>query len=153
MASKAMLPFQLFSDKGCLWFEEGGCRHRFSLKGVNWFGCGEPAQSVCQVSMHTKLCLCVAAGDGCLKCLHTATQLCLPVPAETSTFCVHGLWQRSLRSFVDFLAGERFNALRIPVSAELALSLDATQPNGISFEANPELEVMHLGTYSGPCFA
>ena len=72
------------------------------------------------------------------------------VPAETSTFCVHGLWQRPLRAFVDFLAGERFNALRIPVSAELALSLDAIQPNGISFDANPHLQVKHLGTYSGP---
>ena len=70
------------------------------------------------------------------------------VLAETSTFCVHGLWQRPLRSFVDFLAGERFNALRIPVSAELALSLDAIQPNGINFDANPQLQVKHLSTYS-----
>lgn len=75
------------------------------------------------------------------------------VPAETSTYCVHGLWQRPLRSFVDFLAGERFNALRIPVSAELALSLDVIQPTGISFEANPQLQVKHLGSYSGPSFA
>ena len=49
MASKATLPFQLFSDKGCLWLEEGGCRHRFNLKGVNWFGCGEAAQFVCHL--------------------------------------------------------------------------------------------------------
>ncbi len=66
--------------------------------------------------------------------------------AETSTYCVHGLWERPLGDFTAFLRKEGFNALRLPLSAELMLNLDGTQPNGINFQANPELQV-HLVVY------
>jgi aryl-phospho-beta-D-glucosidase BglC (GH1 family) len=65
--------------------------------------------------------------------------------AETSTYCVHGLWERPLGDFTAFLRKEGFNALRLPLSAELMLNLDGTQPNGINFQANPELQVHLVG--------
>ncbi len=63
---------------------------------------------------------------------------------------MHGLWERPLGDFTAFLRKEGFNALRLPLSAELMLNLDGTQPNGINFQANPELQV-HLVVYLLVC--
>ncbi len=80
--------------------------------------------------------------------------------AETSTLCVQGLWQRPLCQFLSFLVSEKFNAIRVSISAELALNLDGLEPNGIVFDANPELQARHpyiyfrdqmRCEYSAPC--
>lgn len=62
---------------------------------------------------------------------------------ETETQCLHGIWSHKLESFLDFLVANRFNAIRVPFTAELALDLDAALPaqSAINFTENGILEV------------
>jgi aryl-phospho-beta-D-glucosidase BglC (GH1 family) len=63
---------------------------------------------------------------------------------ETETQCLHGIWTHKLESFLDFLVANRFNAIRVPFTAELALDLDAAQPAqfAINFTENGILKVI-----------
>jgi endoglucanase len=57
---------------------------------------------------------------------------------ETGNYALHGLWTRSLESFLDQIAALGFNSVRVPFSNQL---FDATStPNSIDFNQNPELE-------------
>ncbi|KYR00708.1 hypothetical protein DLAC_02748 [Tieghemostelium lacteum] len=40
---------------------------------------------------------------------------------ETETFVVHGLWKRDFREYINFLAENNFNLVRIPFSLEMVL--------------------------------
>ena len=56
---------------------------------------------------------------------------------ETPNFAPHGLWQRSMDSMLDQVAGLGFNVLRVPFSSQL---LDpGSTPNGIDFSQNADL--------------
>lgn len=56
--------------------------------------------------------------------------------------CLHGLWASSLDFLLDFLQNNKFNALRIPVSAELLLNQDTFVPIStvINYSQNPNLQ-------------
>jgi endoglucanase len=57
---------------------------------------------------------------------------------ETENYAPHGLWARSLDSFLDQIAALGFNTIRLPYSNQL---LDPTsQPNGINYDLNPDLK-------------
>lgn len=56
---------------------------------------------------------------------------------ETGNFSLHGLWTRSLDSFLDQIAALGFNTLRIPFSNQL-FEPEST-PNSIDLEQNPGL--------------
>lgn len=57
---------------------------------------------------------------------------------ETGNYALHGLWTRSMESFLDQIAALGFNSVRVPFSNQL---FDATStPNSIDFNQNPELE-------------
>jgi endoglucanase len=58
---------------------------------------------------------------------------------ETETFDLHGLWQVSFDSILDFLAKNNFNAIRVPFSAEVALDLDGKKCTSINTTANPNM--------------
>jgi hypothetical protein len=60
---------------------------------------------------------------------------------QTPDWNLHGLWARKLSSFLDFLAANKFNALRIPFSTELALHMDEKFATNINFAENPDLQV------------
>ncbi|HEX2880551.1 MAG TPA: cellulase family glycosylhydrolase, partial [Polyangiaceae bacterium] len=57
---------------------------------------------------------------------------------ETGNYALHGLWTRSLDSFLDQIAGLGFNSLRVPFSNQLFDA--ATTPNSIDFNQNPALQ-------------
>ena len=61
--------------------------------------------------------------------------------AEGESFCVQGLWQRPLDELVDFVKSEKFNALRLSVSVEVALNLDGIKVTSNGVAANPQLQV------------
>ena len=56
---------------------------------------------------------------------------------------LHGLWSYKLEKFLDFIANNGFNAIRIPFAAELAFDLDHEKPTAtaINFWENKKLEV------------
>lgn len=57
---------------------------------------------------------------------------------ETGNYALHGLWTRSLASFLDQIAALGFNSIRVPFSNQL---FDATStPNSIDFNQNSDLE-------------
>lgn len=57
---------------------------------------------------------------------------------ETSTFCPHGLGNRSMGSVLDQIKGLGYNCLRVPYCNQL---FDAgSTPNGIDFGQNPDLQ-------------
>ncbi len=57
---------------------------------------------------------------------------------ETENFAPHGLWARSLDSFLDQIVALGFNTIRLPYSNQL---LDpSSQPNGINYDLNPDLK-------------
>ncbi len=64
---------------------------------------------------------------------------------ETDICNLHGLWSISMGSLLDFCATNRFNALRIPFSCELAKQLDSRQPGGMNDHANPDLKGLTSG--------
>jgi len=57
---------------------------------------------------------------------------------ETGNYALHGLWTRSLESFLDQIAALGFNSIRVPFSNQLFDA--ASTPNSIDFNKNPELE-------------
>lgn len=57
---------------------------------------------------------------------------------ETSNNVVHGLWAQSYTFFLDFLASNGFNAIRMPFYLGLAIN-DAT-PNSIDYSSNADLQ-------------
>lgn len=57
---------------------------------------------------------------------------------ETGNYALHGLWERSLESFLDQIAGLGFNLVRVPFSNQLFDP--SSTPNSIDFTQNPELE-------------
>lgn len=59
---------------------------------------------------------------------------------ETADFCLHGLWSVPMAQLLDFLKQHRFNALRVPFSAEFALDMDGCKPTNCNYHANPELQ-------------
>lgn len=65
---------------------------------------------------------------------------------ETDTYSPHGIWSVSMESLLDFLQKNKFNALRVPFSCELALGLDTIQAKAINASANPSLPA---GTTAG----
>lgn len=57
---------------------------------------------------------------------------------ETSTYCPHGLWARSMGSLLDQIKALGYNCLRVPYCNQL---FDAgSTPNGIDFGLNPDLQ-------------
>ena len=57
---------------------------------------------------------------------------------ETSNYCPHGLWVRSMGSLLDQIKGLGYNCLRVPYCNQL---FDAgSTPNGIDFNQNPDLQ-------------
>jgi endoglucanase len=57
---------------------------------------------------------------------------------ETENFAPHGLWARSLDSFLDQIVELGFNTIRLPYSNQL---LDPSSvPNGINYDLNPDLQ-------------
>ncbi|MGD2049207.1 MAG: glycoside hydrolase family 5 protein, partial [Chloroflexota bacterium] len=57
---------------------------------------------------------------------------------ETESFAPHGLWARSLESFLDQIQELGFNTIRLPYSNEL---FDPSSlPTSINYDLNPELE-------------
>ena len=59
---------------------------------------------------------------------------------ETSDYVVHGLWQVSMDSLFDFITKNKFNAIRIPFSVELALNpLTKPKSTTISYKLNMDL--------------
>ena len=56
---------------------------------------------------------------------------------------MHGLWSYKLEKFLDFIANNGYNAIRIPFAAELAFGLDHLKPTAtaINFWENKKLEV------------
>lgn len=58
---------------------------------------------------------------------------------ETEVYCLHGLWSVSMKSLLDFVQKNEFNALRIPFSTEVALGLDTLKCKSINTAANPDL--------------
>ncbi len=64
---------------------------------------------------------------------------------ETADFALHGLWCVNMISTLDFVAANRFNCLRVPFSAELALDMDGKRPGNIDTSANPQLAGLTTG--------
>jgi endoglucanase len=58
---------------------------------------------------------------------------------ETEVYALHGLWSVSLASILDFLKNNKFNAIRVPLSVELALGLDTIKCKSINTTANPDM--------------
>jgi endoglucanase len=57
---------------------------------------------------------------------------------ETENYAPHGLWARSLDSFLDQIVELGFNTIRLPFSSQL---LDPSSlPNGINYDLNPDLK-------------
>jgi endoglucanase len=57
---------------------------------------------------------------------------------ETENYTMHGLWSRSLQSFLDQIVELGFNTIRLPYSNQL---FDPSSvPNGINFDLNPDLK-------------
>ncbi|MBV9488255.1 MAG: glycoside hydrolase family 5 protein [Verrucomicrobia bacterium] len=57
---------------------------------------------------------------------------------ETSNYCPHGLWARSLDSMLDQIKALGYNLIRVPYCNQL-FDPDSV-PNGIDFNLNPNLE-------------
>jgi endoglucanase len=56
---------------------------------------------------------------------------------ETSTYAPHGLWARSMTSYLDQIKSLGYNTLRVPFASQM---LDpGSTPNGIDFGKNPAL--------------
>lgn len=64
---------------------------------------------------------------------------------ETEVYCLHGLWQVSLKSLLDFIQNNNFNAVRLPVSMELIFGLDTLKCKSINTSVNPELKDITAG--------
>ena len=64
---------------------------------------------------------------------------------ETDSYTFHGLWCASVTRLLDFVQEHKFNALRVPFSAELALGLDTIRPTNIDFSQNPHLQGLTAG--------
>lgn len=58
---------------------------------------------------------------------------------ETDVFAFHGLWSVSMKSILDFLQKNNFNAIRVPFSTEVALGLDTIKCKTIDTQANPNM--------------
>jgi len=57
---------------------------------------------------------------------------------ETSNYCPHGLWTRSMGSVLDQIKSLGYNCLRVPYCNQL---FDAgSMPNGIDYGQNPDLQ-------------
>ena len=54
---------------------------------------------------------------------------------ETAACTVHGLWANSYTFFLDFMAAQGFNAIRLPFHLELVLN--EKSPNGINSAVLP----------------
>ncbi len=57
---------------------------------------------------------------------------------ETSNYCPHGLWARSMGSLLDQIKGLGYNCLRVPYCNQLFDS--GSTPNGIDYNQNPDLQ-------------
>ena len=57
---------------------------------------------------------------------------------ETSNFCPHGLWARSMPSLLDQIKALGYNCLRVPYSNQLFEA--GSVPNGIDYNLNPDLQ-------------
>lgn len=58
---------------------------------------------------------------------------------ETEVYCLHGLWQVSLKSLLDFIKSNKFNAIRIPLSLEVIFGLDTLKCKSINTTVNPDI--------------
>lgn len=58
---------------------------------------------------------------------------------ETEVYCLHGLWSVSMKSLLDFIQQNGFNAIRVPFSTEVALGLDSIKCKSINTGANQDL--------------
>ena len=57
---------------------------------------------------------------------------------ETTNFCPHGLWARSMASHLDQIRALGYNTVRVPYCNQM---FDASSvPNGIDFSQNPDLQ-------------
>ena len=60
---------------------------------------------------------------------------------ETKCNVIHGLWANNIDFYFDFLKENNFNALRVPISYEMAIDKNhKPQPECINFKMNPELK-------------
>lgn len=58
---------------------------------------------------------------------------------ETEVYALHGLWQVPLKSLLDFIKTNNFNAVRVPLSVEVVLGFDTLKCKSINTSVNPEL--------------
>jgi hypothetical protein len=70
--------------------------------------------------------------------------------SEPSTF-PRSLWQRPMDEYLDFIAEQGFNALRIPFSVALALALDETAPKPDFVGGDPSLKDLTSGAILDKC--
>ncbi|ELR13416.1 cellulase (glycosyl hydrolase family 5) subfamily protein [Acanthamoeba castellanii str. Neff] len=63
---------------------------------------------------------------------------------ETAACTVHGLWANSYTFFLDFLAAQGFNAIRLPFHLELVLN--EKSPNGINYGAGANADLQGLNS-------
>jgi endoglucanase len=59
--------------------------------------------------------------------------------------CVHGLWMQSLDKFIDTLVKNKFNALRVTMSAETMLNMDTIKVKYVNGSLNPGMDQMTAG--------
>lgn len=60
--------------------------------------------------------------------------------------CPHGLWSVSWRSVLDdFMVKQGVNMIRFPMSVEMALDMDASVPDHINYDQNPDLRGLTSG--------
>ncbi|ELR12201.1 glycoside hydrolase family protein [Acanthamoeba castellanii str. Neff] len=63
---------------------------------------------------------------------------------ETAACTVHGLWANSYTFFLDFLAAQGFNTIRLPFHLELVLN--DKSPNGINYGAGSNADLQGLNS-------
>lgn len=60
---------------------------------------------------------------------------------------VHSLWQTGLDEYIKILVDNKFNAVRLPMSAKLMSNLDTEMVNGANEEKNPGFNSMTAGEF------
>jgi aryl-phospho-beta-D-glucosidase BglC (GH1 family) len=66
---------------------------------------------------------------------------------NTSMNSVHSLWQTSLDDYIKILVDNKFNAVRLVMSAKVMLNLDTEMVNGASEDKNPGINQMTAGEF------
>ena len=116
---------------------------RFHLKGTSWFGMEVGVSSWLRFQPVYSSFPIPAGRQGrrgnCWQYLTRCKAVFLAVQGGDNA--LHGLWSVTMYNLLDFLQRHSFNALRVPLSAELSLHLDDSETKTINFHANPGLKV------------